>query len=135
MRISDANAYGIAKRNCYRNCNCDSHGYSYSDRNCYANGNGNPNRKRYGHGNSYSHGDRNGYWYSNGYSGAEGYSVAEAAPNSKGPTLRLIDRRSAIAWSITRLVVWELASEPREFLVLCPTVRDYLGRVLHACLR
>ena len=81
------NTYGLAKRY----SDCDIHGYSDSERNGYA------NRKCYRHRNSYSHGNRDGYCYSNGYSGAEGYSVAEAAPNSKGPTLRLIDRPSAIS--------------------------------------
>jgi hypothetical protein len=77
---SVAHAYGIAKRNGYCDCDCDSHGYGDSHGYCHRNGN------------CHRHGDRYGYCHRNGYSGAEAYSITETSSDTASPTVRLVDQ-------------------------------------------
>jgi hypothetical protein len=103
----DGNSYAYADSDCYGN----SHIHAYGDSNSYAYA----DSHSYGDSNSYAYTDSYGYSYSysydycNRYSNCDGiaacYTDATASSDTAAPTVRRADCS----------LIWELASEPREF--------------------
>ena len=83
----DIHPNGDCDGNCHVHSNCDCDGNAHADGDCYSN--------------CYGYGDRN----SNCDRTTAAFTDAKASPNTAAPAIR------PVACSL----VWELASEPREF--------------------